>query len=206
MQPLSHPLLRILLPQSSKIDLQNVSKTRSRSLLNKIKQFHSFVYSSPHQIFAVTESWCTPDVYNNELFPPHISVYSKDRSTTGGGVLIGIHSSIPSRQLQSLELVCVEVSFSISFICLVYVCMYPLSNYDYMSSLATFLTSLAPQPVILLGDFNLPDINWNSLSGSTPTSTLFCDLVFDMNLDKLVTFHTHCKGNILDLCLTNQPT
>lgn len=54
----------------------------SRSLLNKIKLFHSFVYSS-HQIFAVTESWCSPDVYNNELFPPYITVYRKDRNSKG---------------------------------------------------------------------------------------------------------------------------
>lgn len=74
-----------------------------------------------------------------------------------------------------------------------------------MSSLVSFLSTLASRSIILLGDFNLPDVNWNSLSGSSPFSSLFCDLVFDLNLVQLVTFPTHQKGNILDLCLTNQP-
>ena len=54
-----------------------------------------------------------------------------------------------------------------------------------------------------MGDFNFPDINWSSLTGSEKYSSLFCELIFDLNLCQLVGDPTHVKGNILDLVLTN---
>ena len=54
-----------------------------------------------------------------------------------------------------------------------------------------------------MGDFNVPDINWSTLVGSTHFSNQFCDVVFDLNLSQLVDSSTHKQGNILNLVLTN---
>jgi len=54
-----------------------------------------------------------------------------------------------------------------------------------------------------MGDFNLPDINWLTLSGSTGLLNQFCDLVFDSNLLQLFNQPTHICGNILNFILTN---
>ena len=54
-----------------------------------------------------------------------------------------------------------------------------------------------------MGDFNLPDICWSTLTGTSPFSNSFCDFVYEMNLSQLVIDSTHVKGNILDLVLTN---
>lgn len=51
----------------------------------------------------------------------------------------------------------------------------------------------------MVGDFNFPDINWSSLTGSTPSSNRFCEFVFDHNL---VQNPTHEQGNLLDLAFT----
>ena len=59
--------------------------------------------------------------------------------------------------------------------------------------------------LVLLGDFNISDINWNSLSGQSPFSSKFCDVTFDFNLFQLVEEPTHIAGYILDLVLTNVP-
>ena len=56
---------------------------------------------------------------------------------------------------------------------------------------------------MLLGDFNLPDIDWNTLSGTSVISNQFCDFVFDTGLCQLINEPTHVHGNILDLLLTN---
>ena len=56
--------------------------------------------------------------------------------------------------------------------------------------------------VIIVGDFNLPDINWSSLTGVSPFSKRFCEFIFDSNFIQLVENPTHMKGNILDLVLT----
>ena len=54
-----------------------------------------------------------------------------------------------------------------------------------------------------MGDFNCPDIDWPTLSGVSPLSTLLCDFVFDYNIAQVVESPTHVKGNVLDLVLTN---
>ena len=41
-------------------------------------------------------------------------------------------------------------------------------------------------PVIAIGDYNLPGIDWETLSGDSPVSNTFCDLVFDLNLTQLM--------------------
>ena len=68
-----------------------------------------------------------------------------------------------------------------------------------------YLSDLAnnQDPVIIMGDFNLPDINWATLTGSTAVSNVFCDLVFELNFVQVVLQPTHSHGNILDLVLTN---
>ena len=60
-----------------------------------------------------------------------------------------------------------------------------------------------PTPLVIMGDFNLPDVNWSTLSEPIGFSNQFCDLVFESNLLQLVDQPTHICGNILDLVLTN---
>jgi len=59
-------------------------------------------------------------------------------------------------------------------------------------------------PVLICGDFNLPNIDWSvvSPSPSTPVAAAFSDIISDFS--QLVTFPSH-KDNILDLVLTIHP-
>ena len=57
--------------------------------------------------------------------------------------------------------------------------------------------------IFLLGDFNFPDVDWTTLSGSSSRSNKFCDLLFQYNLTQIVNEPTHNLGNILDLIITN---
>lgn len=66
-------------------------------------------------------------------------------------------------------------------------------------------THLSDSNVLIMGDFNLPDINWDSLSGSSVNSKNFCDFIFNFNLTQLIAHPTHRKGNILDLVISNTP-
>ena len=58
--------------------------------------------------------------------------------------------------------------------------------------------------ILLLGDFNLPDIYWDTLTSDSSTSDAFCDMVFELNLSQLITCPTHIHGNIPDLLTTNE--
>ena len=81
----------------------------------------------------------------------------------------------------------------------------PNSSTESQKVILDYLTSLAQTDNLLLivGDFNIADVNWSLLSGSTHFSNQMCDFVFDWNLSQLIESPTHIKGNILDLLMTN---
>ena len=57
--------------------------------------------------------------------------------------------------------------------------------------------------VIILGDFNTPDIDWHALTADFNFSIQLCNLIFQYNYSQVVTSPTHEHGNLLDLVLTN---
>ena len=87
------------------------------------------------------------------------------------------------------------------------ICVPPNASAEYHSDLVNYLNTISAQsaPVLLLGDFNSPDINWSTLAGSSTVSNNLCEFIFESNLVQLVDLPTHVCGNILDLVLTNSP-
>lgn len=71
------------------------------------------------------------------------------------------------------------------------------------------LISLYPSAIlVLLGDFNCPDIDWTSLSSGSAFSYAFVDLCLDFNFSNVITQPTRTTeicSNVLDLCLTQEP-
>ena len=49
--------------------------------------------------------------------------------------------------------------------------------------------------MLVVGDFNCPDIDWPTFSGVSPASSALCDFVF---IIQVIESPTHTKGNILD--------
>ena len=175
----------------------------SRSIVNKLSHFYLFVYSSSLNVIALTETWLHDSVCDNEVLPSHYNIYRCDHSSRGGGVLLAIHSYLPSSLLNSpsdLEVVCVLITVSRPVLfCLVYVP--PHADFLYYSKLIVFFDSILclGHFVIILGDFNAPDICWETLSGLHPSSFAVCEVVVANGFEQLVTFPTHTGGNILDL-------
>jgi len=60
--------------------------------------------------------------------------------------------------------------------------------------------------IIALGDFNAPDIDWSTLTGTTNYSHSLCNAVYNKNLTQIIITPTHKQGNTLDLILTNSPS
>jgi hypothetical protein len=57
---------------------------------------------------------------------------------------------------------------------------------------------------IMAGDFNLPDIDWEAGEARGADAELL-EAVQAANMEQLVGFPTHVRGNTLDLILTNVP-
>jgi len=184
------------------LDPNDISKTvnnglhncllNASSLVNKLTKFQAFVYSSNYSILCITETWLSSDICDNEIL-------RNDRDSRGGGVLIAIRDSITSSIIPSpsnIEVISVLISMQTSFIiCVLY--------YEILFNYLIDLVNGNTNPVILLGDFNFPDVDWCTLSGSSSKSNKFCDLLFQLNLTQLVDKPTHNLGNILDLIITN---
>ena len=186
----------------------------ARSLVNKLNHFQSFVYCHDFQIVAITESWLKPYILDNEILPTGYNIFRNDRSSRGGGVMLAVKDTITSKLIakhNSLEAIIVSVLCNKKdiTICLLYVP--PDSNQSHHETLLEFMSTLSCHDhLLILGDVNLPDVDWENYQGQTDFSSQFCDKIFELNLEQLVNKPTHINGNILDVVLTNflinQPT
>ena len=121
--------------------------------------------------------------------------------------MLAVNNTIPCQLISSpsnLEVVCIKLNVSHPITCCV---LYnpPNSSSEYCDNLLNFISNISNSSdrLILLGDFNLPDINWNALSGGSPVSNKLCDLIFQTGMSQLIDRPTHLHGNVLDLLLTN---
>ena len=96
--------------------------------------------------------------------------------------MLAVKSVFKSTQLtapDNLEIVSVSVLVHHKFIiCAIYIS--PNSKSGYIQDLYLYLDTLVSSAnVILLGDFNAPDINWNTFTSTNTNSDSLCDFVID---------------------------
>ena len=178
----------------------------ARSLSNNFSYFQSYVYSCQPSIFAVSETWLSNSHHDGEILPTDYNIFHKDRGSRGG-VLLAIDNNLPVTLLSSpssLEVITVRINMAISVIVSV-VYVPPSVGDSSFSSLLSYLSTLfsSDEHVIVVGDFNCPDLQWSTLSSTSPLSSALCEFVFDNNIYQAVEFPTHKMGNVLDLVFTN---
>ena len=152
------------------IALLNCRSIRSE---DKSREFSMFVREHNPDIILGTESWLSDDISDAEVFPKNYVTYRKDRSDRiGGGVFICVRDSIVSYKEDwnsdgKCEAVWCRLVDKNQKTYLVG-CFYDAPS-DCLSSLSEFLTVLDHRAqlhnsrVLVGGDFNLPDINWDCM-------------------------------------------
>jgi len=92
------------------VDIQDNSNKKSnwssclfnaRSIVNKLNNFQSYIYSLDLDIMAITETWLTDSIFNNEILPVDFTIYRKDHGSRGGGVMLAVRDCISSKLLSS---------------------------------------------------------------------------------------------------------
>lgn len=84
-------------------------------------------------------------------------------------------------------------------------CIYrsPSTDLNVLQSLHVYMQQhVKGTKLILLGDFNLPDINWHTLHHRSPCADILFDIMLSFNLTQIITQPTRVQGsssNILDL-------
>lgn len=180
----------------------------ARSIVNKTSCLEQLLLDQEPHIVAITETWLTPDIFNDEIAPPDYAVIRKDRPTRGGGVALLISKSIPFVALP--DVLGAEAVFC-KIICdginIVTGCVYrsPSSGNDSIIAVQEFLQSYAHNSrLVVMGDFNLPDIDWNTMQYTSHSSETLIDLILNFGLQQMVlepTRITEETKTILDLIL-----
>ena len=166
----------------------------------------------PELIF-ITESWLTAD--NTFIFQglPYYSVHRCDINDRGGGVVLLAHPSlrvvVPNIVIPAcgMEVLVADVLLT-SFIPIRFITVYRPPSSTAVNSLALckFLQSNVVSRnklLVILGDFNLLDINWTSWSSNAQndvTNCAFLDAFAALHLCQLISFPTRHNAT-LDLIL-----
>jgi hypothetical protein len=148
-------------------------------------------------------------------------VLRKDRNSNGGGVFVAIRDSIISTDIPNLDTNCEAIWANIQFanskplyIASFYRPQVSVGNpIDELNTSISKLMSANPRKhpnIIIGGDFNVPDINWETgETTNSKTASLhnkFLSFMFDNSLTQLVKVVTRpISNNILDLIVTSNP-
>ena len=170
-----------------------------------------------YDIMVFTETHLDSTITDSELFPSNYTVFRRDRlhnGRKGGGVLIATRDTVKVFQREDLlcdsELLFVNILVSGNRkVNLGVFYRPPKSDINPLLDLQTALDSVfstSNSDLLLLGDFNLPEINWdtNCALRSSDHTTLLCDIIHDNFLTQLVKDPTR-EENILDLALVSSP-
>ena len=176
------------------------SSFNARSIVNRHLDLQAYVTLVNPDFIAITETWLDNNIDDNELLPNCYNIYRKDRESRGGGVLLAVKSNISCFRRRDLEesdceLLWGEVPFKDSswYFVRVFYCP-PSSDLTYLEELAKSLDKVSliseHANILLLGNFNLPDIDWDLISPLQPNSLsdYFCDNILNFfSLSQLIT-------------------
>ena len=175
---------------------------------------------SDYHVIGITESWCNDSISDGELCLKGYNLFHADKmSGTGGGVLLYLHESLPATLCIPLMDLHVDDSLWCSLklrgneLLLVGIVYHSPSSSDVnncrlLSSIRS-INELNFSQVLLIGDFNIPGINWEDLDYAGNASSLAADLLDATNdaylFQHVTGFTRHKSGqksSLLDLVFT----
>ena len=169
---------------------------------------------------AITESWLKEHITDAQINIVDYNIFRSDRKLSrNGGALLYIHRKIIIDNFETFDnnscngIVCLSRNSG----CII-ACIYrpPNSGNDSFSQLLDYLNSFISihnsqnrYQLFLFGDFNLPQINWNSLTlNKVDQSADLCYNLLNFMDKHFLTQYVNEKtriNNILDLFLTDNP-
>ena len=216
------PAARTKIHKYGKIKSPNNHKTliiNFQSIKNKTADLEVILYKENPDIISGSETWLNPNIHSSEIFNSNYEIFRKDRSDKHGGVLLAIKSSLIAEEIiiepkTNVESVFCKISRHNSPPLIVgSIYRPPNSNIEYMTDLCNQLINLKEKNknavIWITGDFNLPDINWETHAIEKHQNTkeineLFIETIENLNLEQIIKKPTR-QNNILDLFLSNRP-
>ena len=185
----------------------NCISNKPDDLLARCSQFPVFP-----KCFAVTESHLNPMSIFSLFNDLNYVTFRKDRPVyngkAAGGALLAFSAElcpvlIGSFHEDLIEIVVCRITVNAKNVVIACVYKSPNANDDSSINACEFLFSFHNEPLIILGDFNLPDFDWNYQSVySKDHYLIFSEFFCNLNLKQFVDKPTR-GNNILDLILSN---
>ncbi|MGL5707699.1 MAG: reverse transcriptase family protein, partial [Aeromonas sp.] len=173
------------------------------------------------KIVAIVETWLTPEISDQEVCLPGYQLFRRDRHTKGGGglaayVVEGLQVSMHRNQLLAEQPDSLWLIFRTSDRneCLTMGIIYRSPNSSPETSIAINSAihkacTSGKSPVVILGDFNYPNINFRTGSCRGYEAITFYELTQELGLTEHVKQTTRWrdgqKDSRLDLALSNEP-
>ena len=191
-----------------------------QSVNNKKADILHLIDTEKPDIIAGSETWLNSTVSSSEIFPANYNVYRSDRTKgSHGGALLGIQAEYTAELIetrQDLEAVFIKMGTVKGKPPLIIRSIYRPTNNDlqYSTSLCSTIEKLQRKhkkaSFWLCGDFNLPDVSWEShtINGHQYLRELnqgYLDMLHNCGMSQMVEEPTREK-NILDLFITNRPS
>ena len=161
-------------------------------------------------LILLTESWCNEEISNAFLTIPGYEIQQDLRlgrgdtaGGRGGGLLVYSKEGINILSLDKTVSFHQYSKFLVDDITVYLIYRPPSGGAKSIEDLAT-LISAAERQSIFIGDFNLPEIDWEN-GFARGRAAVLMEAAENTLMEQMVTFTTHIRGNRLDLLLTNVP-
>ena len=202
---------RTMMPETLRILSMNCN-----SVVGKLNDIKCYVEAHKPDLIAITETKLGPHVDDNELFGDKFTIWRNDRNCHGGGVLVAINNDANLNVIsskngpgESITLV-IQLHPKIKFNLITF---YRPPNEYVLDNLIDVIDTNSTENSLYLGDYNLPDLDWQSEPGKCKVKgnslrksqhQLALDTIVEADLKQLISRPTHRCGNTLDLVMVNK--
>nr|VZI22675.1 unnamed protein product [Spirometra erinaceieuropaei] len=194
--------------------------TNAQSLISKLDELKLCLVELSPDVLAVTETWLSGNISDNEVALPGYQIYRRDREhRQGGGIVVYVNDGLAvsdntTNFACSTEAIWLTIKATGSP-CLDVLTVYRPPRTDRIADaqLLEQLDKFSSRPnILIMGDFNAPGTNWNTLQASGPKSAFDYRLLsktLNACLTQHVMFPTRTRegqrANCLDLVFTKTP-
>lgn len=178
----------------------------AQSVVNKSQSLEIALLAHNPDVAVITETWLTSDITDDCVFPLSFSVFRRDRGSRGGGVAVLLKKNVKAvvlNQIEDHESLLLKITFSSFTFVLCALYRPPSSDSSYLRKLQDHLFSFRKTRLMLVGDINLPGIDWpTGCVGAAEHSDILSDIMLTHNLNQVVLEPTRICGtarSVLDL-------
>ena len=183
------------------VNLQNI-----RSLFPKYNFVYDFLTVNDNDFLFLTETWLNSNTTNSMIEHRNYELIRSDRpNRKGGGTAVYYKKSLNVRELtkpfisdENMNFDYIAINLKSSDTSITFLCYYippdssscQLTITNLCKSIHFFLTSANPIVLLLLGDFNLPNIQWDTSTAKGSSSETFLNFCLQNGLQQSITSAT----------------